>query len=106
MEIYSANSNKNIVFFYEFLGTCLLVYAINLQCGELFGVTGIAFMLFAMLLIGGPITGAHFNPAVTLGVYMSNQFWKDDFMMFLLMTSAQFSGAMFGILLTYCSLIN
>jgi glycerol uptake facilitator-like aquaporin len=43
-----------------------------MQYGSEFGVTGIAFMLFAMLLIGGPITGAHFNPAVTLGVYMSN----------------------------------
>jgi glycerol uptake facilitator-like aquaporin len=30
-------------------------------------------MLFALLLIGGPITGAHFNPAVTLGVYISNR---------------------------------
>ena len=40
--------------------------------GEIFGVAGIGFMLFALLLIGGPITGAHFNPAVTLGVYMSN----------------------------------
>ena len=65
-------ANKFIVFSYEFLGTTLLIYAINLQMGEIFGVAGIGFMLFALLLIGGPITGAHFNPAVTLGVYMSN----------------------------------
>jgi len=106
MEIYSAFANKHIVFFYEFLGVSLLVYAINMQYMEEFGVAGIAFMLFACLLIAGPITGAHFNPAVTLGVYMSNQFWKDDFQMFLLMTGAQFCGGMFGILLSYCSLIN
>jgi len=39
-------------------------------------------MLFAMLLIGGPITGAHYNPAVTVGVYISNKAWKEDFKMF------------------------
>jgi glycerol uptake facilitator-like aquaporin len=39
-------------------------------------------MLFALLLIGGPITGAHYNPAVTLGVYISNKHWKEDATMF------------------------
>jgi len=72
MEIYNAIPHKPIVFIYEFLGTCFLIYAINIQLGTVFGVYGIAFMLFAFLLIAGPITGAHFNPAVTLGVYMSN----------------------------------
>ena len=76
MEIYSASDNKLIVFFYEFFGTAMLIYAINMQKGESFGVAGIAFMLFACLLIGGPITGAHFNPAVTLGVMISNRHWK------------------------------
>ena len=42
-------------------------------------------MLFACLLIGGPITGAHFNPAVTLGVYFSNKHWKDDIVMMVIM---------------------
>ena len=66
------------------LGTCMLVFAINMQYGETFGVFGIAFMLFAWLLIGGPITGAHFNPAVTLGVYLSNTKWQEDFTMLLI----------------------
>lgn len=78
MEIAAAKDNKAIVFVYEAFGTGLLIYAINLQNGESFGQFGIAFMLFAMLLIGGPITGAHFNPAVTLGVYISNKHWKED----------------------------
>jgi len=41
-------------------------------------------MLFALLLIGGPVTGAHFNPAVTIGVYISNKHWKVDWDMFLI----------------------
>jgi glycerol uptake facilitator-like aquaporin len=53
-----------------------------------FGAFGIAFMLFACLLIGGPITGAHFNPAVTIGVYISSRTKKDDLVMFLVMISA------------------
>ena len=29
-------------------------------------------MLFAWLLIGGPVTGAHYNPAVSVGILVSN----------------------------------
>ena len=75
MEIYAAKDNKSIVFIYEMLGTCMLVFAINMQYGETFGVFGIAFMLFAWLLIGGPIT---------LGVYLSNTKWQEDFTMLLI----------------------
>lgn len=63
--------NKFIVFVYEALGTALLLFAINLQYGFPFGQFGIAFMIFACLLIGGPITGAHYNPAVTIGWYVT-----------------------------------
>lgn len=82
MEIPAAKDNKAIVFVYEAFGTGLLVYAINLQMGENFGQFGIAFMLFALLLIGGPITGAHYNPAVSLGIYISNKRWKEEAFMF------------------------
>jgi hypothetical protein len=37
MEIEKATEHKSIVFFYEALGTGLLVYAINLQQGQAFG---------------------------------------------------------------------
>lgn len=73
MEIEAAHDKKAIVFLYEALGTGMLLYAINIQNGETFGQFGIAFMLFSWLLIGGPITGAHYNPSVTLGVFLSNQ---------------------------------
>jgi glycerol uptake facilitator-like aquaporin len=49
---------------------------------------GIAFMLFALLLIAGPITGAHFNPAVTIGVYISNKNFKEQTVMMLVMICA------------------
>jgi hypothetical protein len=49
MEIEAAKEDKLIVFTYEAIGTGLLVYAINLQYGAVFGMFGIAFMLFALL---------------------------------------------------------
>ena len=107
MEIVTAANNKHLVFVYEALGTMMLLFAINIQSGSTaFGQFGIAFMLFACLLIGGPITGAHYNPAVTIGVFISNKHWKEDFGMFALMVCAQFTGAVMGVLLVWVSLIN
>ena len=63
-------------------------------------------MLFACLLIGGPITGAHYNPAVTVGVYISNKFWKKDMGMFFVMIAAQVVGATVGVMLAWLSLYN
>lgn len=106
MEVPAAQDKKIIVFVYEALGTCMLLYAINLQCGQLFGQFGIAFMLFACLLIGGPITGAHYNPAVTVGVYLTNMNFKHDFPMFCVMILAQIVGGIMGVMLVWISLIN
>lgn len=63
-------------------------------------------MLFACLLIGGPITGAHYNPAVTVGVYISNKFWKKDMGMFFVMIAGQVVGATVGVMLAWLSLYN
>jgi len=63
-------------------------------------------MLFALLLIGGPITGAHFNPAVTLGVYISNVKWREDWSICLLMMLSQCFGAIWGVSLAWLSLYS
>ncbi len=60
-----------VVAFYEFLGTAILVSTI---C---FVVTGgkpaffIPLGLYVAITIGGPVSGGHFNPAVTLAVNLS-----------------------------------
>ena len=106
MEIKGGNKNKTIVMIYEALGTGILLYAINMTAEQPLGKFGVSFTIFALVLIGGPITGAHFNPAVTLGVYISNLHWKEDWHMCLLMMVSQFFGGIWGVCLAWCSLYN
>ncbi len=50
----------------EFLGAMFLVLAIALTGNPL----AIGMMLMAMVYIGGHVSGAHYNPAVTIAVWM------------------------------------
>ncbi|UOQ89793.1 aquaporin [Agromyces endophyticus] len=69
----------------ELLGTFILVFgvigaAIFSSAGT--GLLGVAFALGLAVLVGiyafGPISGGHFNPAVTLGLAIAGRFaWKD-----------------------------
>jgi aquaporin Z len=78
----------------EFIGTFLLVF---FGCGTAAVThsdlnTGIAFGLILIGLVYwfGPISGAHFNPAVTLALFMTGNI---SFIMLLLYWTGQFAGA-------------
>jgi len=68
METAHGNLFKKEVCIYECAGTALLVYAVNVSKGD---PIAICFSLFVAILIGGPISGGHFNPAVSIGVFLS-----------------------------------
>jgi len=65
METPEGESRLFTVGLYEMLGTALFVSAILMTNNCM----SIAFSLFASILIFGSVTGGHFNPAVSLGVY-------------------------------------
>lgn len=58
----------------EFLGTFFLVLAVAMNAGAI----AIAAMLMTWIYIGGYVSGAHYNPLVTLAVVVRERFgWKE-----------------------------
>jgi len=56
----------------------------------------VAFILFALIETFGPLSGAHFNPAVTVAFTMSGECAPKKAVCYI---AAQLSGALFGVLL-------
>lgn len=57
--------------------------------------------LFAIINIFGSVSGGHFNPAVTLGVYVREAKWAENFIFTVLIIASQISGALVGMMLSY-----
>ena len=64
-----------MVAMYELVGTAFLGFAILVSKGNAIAVSMSVFMI---ILVLGPITGAHMNPAVTIAVYISNAKYGRD----------------------------
>ena len=58
------------VLIYEALGTGLLITAINWSSDTGFGTFIIGLQLAANIVLLGPVSNSHCNPAVTLGVFI------------------------------------
>ena len=70
MEVPGGNLHKGKVFVYEFLGTSLLVYAVLASGGA---QVAVVFTVMAIIIMADPISGAHFNPAVSTGVFFAGK---------------------------------
>ena len=75
----------------EFIGTLFLVMG-----AALFGGIGAGLSLAIMVYAGGHISGAHYNPAVTLAVWMRGKLEMKDAVMYWIF---QFAGALVAALL-------
>ena len=91
----------------EFLGTAFLLAAVvgsgimaerlaggNVAIALLANTIATGAALIALILAFGPVSGAHFNPAVTLGLAMQRAMpWRE----LLVYVPAQLAGAVFGV---------
>jgi glycerol uptake facilitator-like aquaporin len=96
MELPHANHHKRLVMLAETLGTAILIIAVNY--GSASGGTAPALAQFACCLMIGPVSNAHINPAVTIGVLINEGFTKDNILFTVLIWLSQFLGATLGVL--------
>ena len=69
MEIEIRRQDLKFVFLYEFAGTATLLYVTNVSHGN---PVAVVFSIMAIVLVVGPITGAHLNPAVSTACLISH----------------------------------
>lgn len=76
----------------ELIGTFFLVFTIGMVVtdGTAAAPLAIGVMLTALVYMGGHISGAHYNPAVTIGVYLRGAMDRRDIVPYL---AAQLFGA-------------
>ena len=98
METSHGHSHKMTVCLCEFIGTALFIFGIietNLPIS-------IPISLLASVVIWGGITGGHFNPAVTIGVYTQlTGHYAKNFLFMIMIIISQILGGFFAMFLAY-----
>lgn len=89
----------------EFVGTWLFLTSIGLAIAyaDDFAPLVIGFSLAALIYMGGHISGAHYNPAVSLGMLINGNI---NFGKFIAYSLAQIAGAFLGAATSYLTLSN
>ncbi|GJM25112.1 MAG: hypothetical protein DHS20C16_15270 [Phycisphaerae bacterium] len=84
----------------EFVGTFFLVFAVGMASlsGSSLTPVIIGSMLMVMVYMGGHISGAHYNPAVTLGVFLRGKAEAKDVVPYII---AQIAGALAASAIVY-----
>lgn len=120
MEMNHGNENKLIIFVTELIGTLLLSLSLNLAWTQnnivaaysaatgivvysaniynLYMMAGVC--LYSLFYIFSPISGGHFNPAVTIAVYISLAFNATNIVLLFITITAQLAGALLGMVLS------
>ena len=100
----TGNKDKKIgVIAYEFIGTAFIMYAMMMFNGLYAPTMG---MTCAMTALAWNVSGGHFNPALTIGMYVAEKDFGGNALIAGLMIAAQFCGAFFGVLLGFLALID
>ena len=101
MEVPGGDKRKLTVAIYEMLGTGLFVFGILVSEGNAIGVP---LSLFAAILIFGGITGGHFNPAVSLGVFLTLEEKLSNMLFLIMIMVAQCIGAFLALGMSFLAL--
>ena len=97
MEVKNGNVFVKTVMFAEFLGTCGVMMMVNLS-----NDTAIkALVFYVMIMLTGPYSGGHLNPAVTFGVYIEQKEFSKNLMLMIGILFSQIVGALFALVIGY-----
>jgi glycerol uptake facilitator-like aquaporin len=92
MEVPNGDKFIMVVVLTEFFAC--IPYSLSNNLGD--GTYSPAFTYFVMSTIVGGITGAHLNPAVTMGVYIERQKYRKNLCFMLSLMTAQVCGCFVG----------
>ena len=97
METGHGHKHKMLVCLCEFLGTALFLFGIIQTCIPI----TIPISLLASVVIWGDITGGHFNPAVTIGVFTQLGDYGKNFLFMIMIIVSQILGGFFAMFLAF-----
>lgn len=89
-------------YLYEFIGTFFLILTVGMtvldpNSAGLFAPLAIGFVLAVMIFAGGHVSGGHYNPAVSLAVFLRKQLSGRDLGLYLIV---QFAGGIAAAFIT------
>ena len=104
----TGNKEKKIgVALYEMLGTAFIMYALMMSNGlYLTNHRAPILITFAMTTLAWNVSGGHFNPTLTLGMYVAEKDFGGNLVTAGIMIVSQFAGAFLGLLLGYLTLLD
>lgn len=107
MEIPGGVDNKCVVCLCELMGTAFLLIAVNWGGTSANTPISVGLTVFGMAQVFGPISGGHFNPAVTIGMFIkelgkttNNVSWAVNLGFAALIITSQIVGAIVGVTIT------
>lgn len=82
----------------ELVGTAVLVFTVQISVGLKSGLAAFAIgaALCIMVFVGGPISGGHLNPSVSLGILLRGKMTAGEMIMYMI---SQIIGGLLGALL-------
>ena len=98
------------MFLYEIIGTALVVFATNISgsnpVGFTLGPLAAILIILATVQLTGHVSGAHFNPALTLGVLIMEGLTAENIVFAAQMMVSQIFGGFVGTFMVYSILIT